>query len=43
MLRPTSGPSRQPTRTVSDMELGIAALLMLVVVVLTAIVVPGLA
>ena len=40
MLRPDS--SRQP-RTVSDTELGVAALLLLVVIVLTAVVVPGLA
>jgi hypothetical protein len=35
-------PSRQPA-TISDRELGIAAMLLLVVVVLTAIVVPGIA
>lgn len=35
-------PSREPA-TISDRELGIAAMLLLVVVVLTAIVVPGIA
>jgi hypothetical protein len=40
MLRPDS--SSQP-RTVSDVELGLAALMLLVVVVLTAIVVPAIA
>ncbi len=40
MLRPDSSP--QP-RTVSDIELGLAALMLLVVVVLTVIVVPAIA
>lgn len=40
MLRPGS---RQQPRTVSDHELGIAALLLLVAIVLTALVVPALA
>ena len=40
MLRPDS---RQQPNTVSDRELGIAALLLLVAVVLTALVVPALA
>jgi hypothetical protein len=39
MLRPQSGP--QPA-AVSDRELGIAALLLLITVVLTALVVPAL-
>jgi hypothetical protein len=40
MLRPQRRP--QPA-TVSDRELGVAALILLVAVVLTALVVPGLA
>jgi hypothetical protein len=40
MLRPDSSP--QP-RTVSDTELGVAALVLLVAVLLTVIVVPALA
>lgn len=40
MLRPESAPQRS---TVSDRELGIAALLLLFAVVLTALVVPALA
>lgn len=40
MLRPDSSP--QP-RTVSDTELGVAALALLIVVVLTVLVVPALA
>jgi hypothetical protein len=39
MLRPESGP--QPA-AISDRELGVAALLLLVAVVLTALVVPAL-
>lgn len=39
MLRPDSSP--QP-RTVSDIELGVSALALLIVVVLTVIVVPAL-
>ena len=36
-------PRRNPATTVSDRELGIAAMLLLVAVVLTALVVPALA